>query len=760
MKQPGESLWFVPGRPAPLTGPLARYRPLQPVGAAGEYVRRLTAPGDLVLDLFCQGPNFLREAVAAGRRAVGVGVNPLSLLIAGLGLEPPVDPAALSAAFTRLADSPKGERPLQRYMAAIYSSRCPTCGANGTAEWFAWDRAAGYPYAKAVRCASCAQAQQGSTDEADIAEARRWEGRGLAYHYALNRAAPADHPARERAAELVELYTPRNLSALIDVTLRLEGLELERPLRAVLQGLLLTAYDRGSGLDAHGESRPRPRVLRLPARFVERNVWLLLEDELNGLLAAPVDDKTPVRRAASLAALLAGREVAYTLVSSAARDVGGLLPPGSVSLVLVDPPRPDGVFWALCALWAGWLWDAPLAHAMRPLLRRRRFDWEWHQEVLQSALSAAAPLLTAEGTLVTILIESEEELIESLCQAATGAGYELAGWGASPELGYRLAWCRSGQAVALAPVTGEPAEAERRTAAALARGALLARGEPTPRLLLHAAACTGLSAAGTRCTGGVVQQGLAQLALCEWGEEAPLLWLSAEEETNAAPPLADRVEETVWRLLQTRPSWPTGELLLAVYAAFDGPLTPELALVLQCFESYGQSEDGQWHLRQEDEAERRAHEMAALQAELGDLGRRLALQVTAGHGWNVRWQEEGQDLYLFALSSTAALERCLVLGGALPPGARPCMVFPGGRAELLAARLRRDPRLAQRVAEQGWQWIKFRHLRRLIAEGLDRRLFETVLGLDPIVEREGVQIPLAWERDKKTKRQGDTETRE
>jgi hypothetical protein len=65
-----------------------------------------------------------------------------------------------------------------------------------------------------------------------------------------------------------------------------------------------------------------------------------------------------------------------------------------------------------------------------------------------------------------------------------------------------------------------------------------------------------------------------------------------------------------------------------------------------------------------------------------------------------------------------------------------------GRAELLAYKLRRDPRLAQAVTGQGWQLIKFRHLRRLIAEGLDRQLFETVLGLDPIVPGTGVQIPL------------------
>jgi hypothetical protein len=124
------------------------------------------------------------------------------------------------------------------------------------------------------------------------------------------------------------------------------------------------------------------------------------------------------------------------------------------------------------------------------------------------------------------------------------------------------------------------------------------------------------------------------------------------------------------------------------------------------------------------------------------LGERLGFEVGQGQGWDVQWQEEGRAAYLFALTSTAGLGRYLLTGPPVLGHARPCLVFPGGRAELVAHKLQRDPRLARVTQEQGWQFIKFRHLRRLIAEDLDRRSFETVLGLDPVVGREGVQIPL------------------
>lgn len=754
-----EPIWFVPGRPAPPEGPLARYRPPERSGAAAEYVAQLSRPGDLVLDLFCHGPAFLREIVESGRRALGVSVNPISLLVARLGLEPPPEPAALNGAFTRLADSLKGEVPLRRHLTTLYQTRCPACRAEGVAQWFAWDREARYPYAKAVRCPRCRGTQEGPTDEADIEAARRLASRGLAYHYALNRVAPVGHPARERAAELVELYTSRNLSALMDVTLRLEGMDLTREVRATLQGVLLSAFDRGSSLDPHGEARPRPRVLRLPARFLERNVWMLLEEGLAQAVARLEGARGLRLPAAALSSLLSDRAPAYTLLPSAAREVGRFLPPESVSLILADPPRPDGVFWALSALWSGWLWNSPLAHAMRPFLRRRRFDWEWHQRALQMALTATAPLLAPDGHLVILFSEPDEGLMESACLAARGAGYELLGWGATPGEGVRLVWCHPKRPPKVSVREEQPPKVHLDGIAAdLARACLRKRGEPTPWTVLHAAIYAGLSASEhlleivhhpsatsaplVAPVADAVREELEGLELQEVDAAADLFWLSSLDAESALDPLADQVEESVRRLLSSAPAWEADRLILAIYATLNGPLTPDPSLVLLCLDSYGVVEQGRWRLREEDHPQRRAEEIALLRQDLKMLGKRLGFRVTGGEGWDVRWQEKERDIYLFAISATATLGRYLLHGPPVPEGSSPCLVFPGGRAELLIHKLRRDPRLERAGREKGWQFIKFRHLRRLIGEGLDRRLFEAVLGLDPIVEREGVQIPL------------------
>ena len=738
--------WFIPGRPEAAEGPLARYRPHVPVGAVAEYIRQLTPPGAVVLDLFCQGPTYIRDVVQAGRRAIGANSNPVGLLIAGLGLEG--IPSGLEAALTRLADAPKdiGARnapaarrsvPLHRHILSLYRSRCLACGEDGTAEWFAWDREGRYPYAKAVRCPRCGRTQEGPTDEDDMMTARRLDRRSFAYYFALDRVAPPAHPQRTRAGELVDLYTPRNLSALVDILIRLEGLDLERPVRAALQGALLETMDRASSLDPHGEERHRPRILRSPARFLERNVWFLLEETVARMGRG--DGHPPVRRAADLKALLSDPTPAYTLLPLPARELARHLAPGTVSLILADPPRPDGVFWALSALWAGWLWDSPVAHALRPLLGRRRLEWDWHQEAFQAALTAVGPLLAPDGYLVILFAESEENLTASACQAASAAGYELVGWGASPEVGCRLVWRWRGREEF--PPPGDIAAA----AVGAIEETLRARVEPTSRALLHTAVHADLARRRWHAPFGEVVQAVRR----GWETlelempDADLFWLPALDDSRDLPlPLSDRVEETVRTLLTPQRTWATEDLLRAVYRSLSGPLTPDPSLVMLCLRSYGVEESGVWRLREEDDPVRREEELESLCRDLEELGRRLGFRLARGRGWDLRWRDRKQDVYLFRISATATLGPILAPKPAIPRGGRPCLVIPGGRAELVAEKLRRDPRLARAARAAGWQFVKFRHLRRLIAEGVSRQAFAVMLGLDPTTGPRGVQIPL------------------
>ena len=196
-------------------------------------------------------------------------------------------------------------------------------------------------------------------------------------------------------------------------------------------------------------------------------------------------------------------------------------------------------------------------------------------------------------------------------------------------------------------------------------------------------------------------------------------------------------------MLLQQPAWHLDELVGAVYARFPGPLTPDLTLVRVCIDSYSVREDETLRLRPEDDPLRRAAELETLRDDLAELGERLGFKVRRRGGWDVRWLREGREVYVFAVSVTVDLGLDLLTGRVADEGAQRCLVVPGGRAGLVGLKLQRDPRLARAVAGDGWQFIKFRHLRRLVAEEeLDRHALKTVLGLDPIAEQEAAQIPL------------------
>ena len=773
--------WFIPGRLGISGKPLSRYRPAQLARVAGAYVQSLTEPNDLVVDLFCHGPTVVRETVTAGRRALGFSVNPLLLLAADLRLRR-TDADVLKTSFSHLADSLKGDVPLDRYMASLYRSACPTCGTPGIAEWFAWDRDGDYPFKKAVRCSRCAEVKEGAPDDADTESARRIPPRGIAYYYALDRAAPPGHPAREQAADLVELYTPRNLSALMDLSMRLDGLMADEETRNALTAVLIDCFDAGSSLDAYGETRLRPRMLRIPSHYLERNVWLRFEEELSRLLTDAA--QSPVACAADIDALVQGEAEGYRLVSRPARDVGEFIPPKSVALVFTDPPRPDAVLWALSALWAAWLWESPATRALRPFLRRRRFDWHWHWHALETALQAAGPLLALKGRLVTLFSDPDGALLESTCLAASRAGYVLVGWGYCPEVGHRLVWrwepegTRAGLQTE-APGVASLAQELVTTAQSAAVVTVRSRGEPTAWDLLHASAYATLMERGLLAhTATVPEGGSAALAMTadavrravempplvrlagqgtDHGHpraEETLWWLTGPgevaepEATTMAPPLADRVESLVWDLLAQRPTWSLEALINAVYTRFHGPLTPELMLVQVCIDSYSVRRGETRQLRPEDDLKRRIAEVKALRGDLTELGKRLGFKVRRRggadrkHPWDMRWLEQRQESYLFAISATALLGPHL-LERTVAGEAQRCLVLPGGRAQLVGLKLQRDPRLAHAVEVHRWQFVKFRHLRRLVAEKeLDHHALKTVLGLDPIAEREVAQIPL------------------
>jgi hypothetical protein len=261
-------------------------------------------------------------------------------------------------------------------------------------------------------------------------------------------------------------------------------------------------------------------------------------------------------------------------------------------------------------------------------------------------------------------------------------------------------------------------------------------------------------------------------------------WLIAD--ADVARPLSDRVEKAAHKVLEEALTLTETDFATRIYRQFPGILTPEAELIAVCLHAYGQEvKPGSWQLRPEDRADVRQAERLAIVSALIQLGSRLGFVAEEEDPFDVVWFEGEQAQAVFVVHSWANVGEALDLGeslclskgqsGRYPAeasrseasrserlqGAQPYLVIPGGRAALVNYKLAHNPLWQQAVEGMdaarrrrvgvgatgvgatgvAWRFIKYRHVRYLVDQPeVDAYALQTIVGLDPIVEKESAQL--------------------
>jgi hypothetical protein len=735
-----------------------------PAGVAEAYVAAYTEPGEGALVPYCQGPSVVREILSPGRRAIAVNFDPLLVLVVRTELDPP-SVRDLDAAVARVGDSFKQGVPLRHSLAGLYATTCPACQRPAVAEYLVWDREQGQPVDKYLRCPACGWDGRAAVDPEDTERLKEVPSQGMHYHYVLDRVSPAsqERAIRSRLETMLELYTPRNLYALAELTLKIESLYPEGPLGQALKVLLLDCLDRCSSLAPLPGRSGRRRGLRRPGRFLERNVWLAFEEAAVRLHASaalptsPGEAKPVPKLAASLEAFYSAEEEVGVIDRGLIRDLARTVPPRSLGLILTSPPALDSAAWSLSYLWGGWSLGAEAVAPLRPLLRQRTPDTAWYARVMTGSLATLVDLLRDDGRLVLVLTAQRPAMVEALVLAASQARMGvtcLVQRGSD----YRLELTPSFPQPVTIP--HEPLDVQiRRVVMEAMVETIRAFGEPVAWHKLHAAiqqrlAQTGLlSRAAERTEAApspldLVAERVSEVLddprlvrLVANGGRKELWWLAAPGEV--APALCDRVELAAYKVLQGTLALTEADFATRVYSQFPGPLTPDADLVAACLRAYGnEATPGYWQLRKEDLAETRQAERGMITERLLTLGQRLGYQAEVRAPFDATWFDGEEVRAVFAVRWQAVLGEALALGDQAA-GARFYLVIPGGRSALVSFKLHRNPLWQEAVDRAGWWFVKYRHVRQLVDQPeVDEYTLRTIVGLDPIVERETAQLPL------------------
>jgi hypothetical protein len=759
--------------------PLSRYLPPMLEGAASAWLseRLPIKQGDddppWVLDPFGASPRVCVEAARAGYRVLVAANNPISRFLIEMAANPP-SVADLQAALAELASSSRGDERMEPHIRGLYHTQCAQCSQTVMADAFLWEKGALAPYARSYTCPACGSSGEFPATSADIERARPYASGGLHRARALERVASADDPDRQHAEEALSVYLPRAVYALFTLINKLDGLNLPAARRDLLAAMLLYACDQGNTLWQHPARRERPRQLSLPSKFRENNIWLALEKSIplwaTGQASVPLSVWPELPPASGGICLFEGR----------LRDLEGLLEHAErlqrrIGAVLAPLPRPNQAFWTLSALWAGWLWGRSAVGPFKSVLRRRRYDWAWYASGMQVAFNSLKPVLSLSTPLLGLIGEAEAGYLSSALLGADVAGFDLRGLALRldpPQA--QIHWQLSSATLPPPPASLSQALTQRATAAA--QDFLRQLGQPAQHLRMHAAATTGLVEAHIFRSVSVQTHSLApagseaaeptpaenfnqaQAALRDLltyrggflrfgatdSAESGSWWLREAE--GSALPAADRVEKTLVNYLLRHPGCRFADLEEALNAEFPGMLTPSLELINVCLDSYAVQdppESGAWRLRPQDEPAARRQDIEDAYAQLQSLAGRFGyLQEGTPPVW---LDEQGQPRFWFYPIASAVIGE-LMLGkpGSLPtPADGSIIVLPGGRANLLAYKLRYDPRLAAMCASldehssetpsTGWRFLKFRHLRQLLDHPmLLRENFAELLTQDPL----------------------------
>ena len=723
---------FIPSGGSYYHPPLERFLPPLPTGVVVAWLEANTQPGDLIIDPLGANPLLALEAAAHGRGVLFSRNNPiLWLMLEVLASAPAAED--FQDAVNKLLLTRQGDQRLDELLASLYTTPCAECGQLIQAEGFVWEQGAGQPALRVYQCPHCGDQGERPVAPHDLDNLRRVGASGLHQARALHRVMQGGDYERESIANALACYLPRAVFVVMTTINRLDGLDLSKTARRLLQAVLICVFDDDSSLWHWPSKSHRFLQLSPPARFLEKNLWLSINSCVSRWRM--FEHVIPVSYWPNLPAGGGGICLYQRKLAENERLFAGRAPRAVVTVF----PRPNQAFWTLSALWSGWLWGRKAVAPMRSALSRRAYNWHWFAQAVSSTISRISGRTDSPDRAFGLLPLLAPNLYLGLLAGMRAGGMQLTG--AAARLETELAQCewQAGSTSAQSPEL-DFAEAIREF--------FRQRGEPADfqTILTH---CLTQMALNERFPGGArtIDEGLFRntqhkvAAILDDTRFARVFkpsvsatsrwWLADERDCRL--PLSERVEEQIHQLLLQRGALELLNIEKSICAQFPGSLTPEEELIHICLESYALPSTSNpllYKLLPGETTGSRLKDLDEITRMLVSHGQFFGFKVNSEDNL-ISWLDgNGKLAQCYHLTITAAICQT-VLSRSGTGEVRQIIVFPGSRSRLLEYRLRMDPRLAEAL-ESGWQFLKFRYLRWMVTrENLDLKLWTSLLGGDP-----------------------------
>ena len=753
-----ENYPYFPGRQLDESGLLSRFLPPIPEDLIYPWIDNRVPTGSLIFDPFGASPDLALQVARGGHKVLTCVNNPIARFLIALEANPPSEDD-FSSALAELARSRIGNERLEIHLANLYQTECSKCGNPVIAEAFIWERDASSPHSKIYDCIHCGDSGERPVIQSDIDLSISFPATSMHRMRIIERISPTDEKIRKNLAEALSVYLPRALYGLVTLVNRLESLRVyspqDDPTNAIRQNcliaLVLFALDYGNNLWTHPSGRARPKQLSASPIFRENNIWFVLE---KGALQLPsrldpvnisVYPNLPQEKGGICVFEGPLRNLCEELDSTSFDDLANL------SAVITAIPRHNQAYWTLSALWAGWIWGRETLGEFISVLFRRRYDWSWHCAALNNAFSTIERMVIEHTPVLGLIPEAESNFIQSTIVAAGQSNYSMKGISLRADKHFaQIHWDshRESEKQITAPFILE--DQMQKLVVSSAINYLDQRGEPAPYITLHANALFNLANNKGICEGRstssaeeysriqhliekslTYQHGFLRHGGSEKSLENAILWHQEINEPESM--LSDKVESKIRQLIDDREGIELSSFDHLVCEIFRGMMTPDFGLVNNCIDSYCKKDDfqsGSIVFRDQDKPGKRSLEIASNCLALHDLGSNLGFSTSGDNP--VIWNLQKEISHVFFVVSTAEIGN--IVFNSPYPANKSILVIPGARSKLLLYKIRKNFYLNQ-IINQGWRFLKFRHLRHLLdSPTLTRENLDIELNLDPLTE--------------------------
>ena len=794
-----DGISFIPGIFPSDPGLLARFLPPLQTGVVETWLKENIAPGSWILDPFAASPHLIIEAAKAGYRVLVAANNPIIRFYLDILSNPP-NPNQIQTALVELADSYRGEDRLEPLIKSLYQSTCVHCGKPLFIEAFIWEKGRNVPSSKIYQCLNCGDTGEHPANVSDTFLAEKFSTHGLHWARALERVVTLDDPDRVYAEEALSAYLPRAVYGLFILINKLDSFPAEQ--KHILDLIFLTVFDQVNSLWPHPTSRYRPKQITSLNRYRENNLWLALEDAVD-YWKIDTENSTNQRLIESTRwPELPNNEGGICIFEGRLKELNKLITEDnqqhiSIDAVITAIPRPNQAFWTLSALWAGWLWGKDATESFKSVLRRRRYDWSWHCTALFTGLKSLYQILSSGTPILGLIGETEVNYLTSTLIAAWMANLELKGVALRFDIGLtQILWQKTGSRI-LQRTGSSQLEDAHNILRESAQEYLQIRGEPVHLIYPLTAAILNLiekpadevlppdfpAHEAISAINNLFQKvfsyqsGFVRYGGGEHSIESGSWWIRQDQlqkdPTNEfGLSLSDQIEIEAVRFFISHPEFTSLELDKNICASRSGLFTPEFELIQECLHSYNESispVSDLWRLQSVDYPRNRMKNLEEMVKLLEMIGKRLGFLIeriaisdfieTSEENYSnplsfkplLIWKDHNENIcYTYLVIATGLIGKIIDIFkrsaiasniGGESALIQKIIVIPGSRASLVRYKMRNDPRLKQEI-EAGWQFLKFRHLRRLAeATILTKDNLQSQLTLDPIASTDP-QIPL------------------